>query len=95
MKPKAYPVLAGLIVVRGLTQAEVAEAVGIAPNSVGHLLCGRQRPSPELRARFAAFLGVDEATLFQMHADVAQFIDVARAQGLGHLVHAGPGATAK
>lgn len=88
MKPRAYPILAGVIAARGDSLGEVADAVDASYNTVQHVLSGRQRPSAALRARFAEHLGVDEDVLFQLAADVAQFIELAQARGLAHMVPA-------
>jgi transcriptional regulator with XRE-family HTH domain len=91
MKSRAFPNLAAVIAARGLTHSEVADAVGVGPTSVNHILCGRRRPSADLRARFAVALGVEEDVLFEMNPDVARIIEAANAQGLGHLVAVAPG----
>lgn len=93
MKRRAYPNLAAVVAARGLTYAEVAAAVGVGATSVNHVLCGRRQPSAALRARFADALGVAEDVLFELNPDVAQMIEAAHAQGLGHLVTIAPGTT--
>ena len=48
----------------GLTQAEVAEAVGIAPESMSRIERGRFNPSTDLVARLAKAIGVEVGSLF-------------------------------
>jgi transcriptional regulator with XRE-family HTH domain len=84
MKPRTFPTLAAVVAAKGMTYAEVAAAVGVGPTTVNHILCGRRRPSPSLRARFAAALNVPEDILFEVNIEVAQ------AQGLGHLIAVAP-----
>ncbi len=49
----------------GLTQAEVAEAVGIAPESMSRIERGRLGPSTDLVTRLAKAIGVEPGALFE------------------------------
>src|ERR1700679_578006 len=48
----------------GLTQADVAEAVGVAPETMSRLERGRLQPSTDLVTRLAAAIGVEPGALF-------------------------------
>ena len=50
---------------RSLTQAETAEAVGIAQNSYSNIENGARRPSPELAQRLGAVLGFRWTRFFE------------------------------
>lgn len=62
--PPVYPELAAELARRCLQHRDLAERVGIAPQTVSHIIRGRLRPSVALRQRIAAELGIDEAELF-------------------------------
>ena len=49
----------------GLTQTEVAEAAGIAPESMSRIERGRLTPSTALIGRLAGAIGVEPAALFE------------------------------
>lgn len=87
MKSRPYPALAAAIAATGMTQAELAEALGdVSTSTVSAVLRGQMRPSATLRARFAVVLGVSEDDLFEPHPDLRQLLDMAHAAGLDHLV---------
>jgi transcriptional regulator with XRE-family HTH domain len=48
----------------GLTQAEVAEAVGVAPETMSRIERGRLQPSTDLVSRLAKAIGVEPGALF-------------------------------
>lgn len=49
---------------RGLTQTEVALAIGIGPSLFSNLLNGHAVPWPKFRRDIAAYLGIPESVLF-------------------------------
>ena len=49
----------------GLTQAEIAEAAGITPESMSRIERGRLSPSTDLVTRLAAAIGVVPGALFE------------------------------
>lgn len=65
MKRPPHPAKA-LIVGKGLTQLEVARAVGLAPSAFSRALNGHLTPWPALRRRVADYLGVTEAEAWNL-----------------------------
>jgi transcriptional regulator with XRE-family HTH domain len=86
MKLVCFPALAALIAAQGWTHPELGDAVKVGASTINRVVSGRQRPSPQLRARFADVLGVPEDVLFALNPDVARLIELADAQGLNRLV---------
>lgn len=48
---------------RGMSQKELAEAIGVHPISVGNWTSGRTIPQPTTRAKLTKFLGLTEEQL--------------------------------
>jgi transcriptional regulator with XRE-family HTH domain len=90
MKLVCYPALAALIAAQGWSHPELGAAVSVGATTINRVVSGRQRPSADLRARFADVLGVPEDVLFQLSPDVAQLIKLADTQGLNRLVPVAP-----
>lgn len=61
-----YNRLAVFRVERGLSRKDVAEAVGVNPQTVGYLERGDYAPSIELALRLARLFGVSVETLFRL-----------------------------
>jgi transcriptional regulator with XRE-family HTH domain len=50
---------------RKLSQDELGEAVGVSGQTIQNIEVGRTEPQPRVRAAIAAFLGVDEPSLYE------------------------------
>jgi transcriptional regulator with XRE-family HTH domain len=60
----------------GMTQRQLAKAVGVKPSHIGYLEHGRRRPSLSLVTRLANILGLEKRKLFfSAHPEAQQFID--------------------
>lgn len=69
-RPEPQPVKA-LLRQRNVRYRDVAEAAGISPAWVSHLVNGYREPKPELRRAFAAYLDVPEGDLFRAEGEEA------------------------
>jgi len=67
-----YPELSAELARQGLSHTELAAAADCAPGTLTHLLRGRMRPSPALRARIAEALRRDEQELFTVDEDAVR-----------------------
>jgi HTH-type transcriptional regulator / antitoxin HipB len=81
-----------LRVLRGLSQAEVAQRAGIRPNQVSRYETGQVLPQLEQLARLLDALGIGEVDFFLFNARVVQLeaatatLDAAAEQGSAELV---------
>lgn len=51
-------------VTRGISQRQLARAVGVDPTALSHIEAGRRRPEAATRRQIAEALGVEENELF-------------------------------
>lgn len=61
--------LIDLRVKAGLTQEQVAEAIGISQSMIAHIEAGRREPRKHIKIRLANFFGVSVEWLFYEQCD--------------------------
>lgn len=77
-----FPRFAARIAERGVTQADLAEAVGCARSTIGAIARGSIIPSRALRGRLAVALESEEDELFALHPAVERLLAQAETQGV-------------
>ena len=78
-RPRPYQSLGQLVrqtrEQRGLTQAHVAQRVGVSPSHLCHLEAGRHRASPPVLRRLARVLGLHPLTLLIQARQIHPLLD--------------------